>query len=1025
MKPITTLFCLMLLCLMLLITVPFATAQEKTGDGQVELPLNTYNDLVNSSRLPIKIPVPPPASYALGTATMTVNVAGVEPRATAEITVQLQIKVLEDGWTAIPVLAAGTPVSAASVDGSAVQLITTASGLAWGIDKKGSYTMQLTYKVDAARSDAGFSLGVPTPPGAAVNLTATLPGSGLDIAIIPSAGSKTQTYGSNTRITATIPATNGVQISWRRPTTEGHSVGRADYSGQLTGDAVNWRGEISVEVFSDDSITLDLLPRTTTLRDITVDGKKAPIMVHNNSFATLIKGRGQHLVVIGFQTSVTRSGGPPKVDLTIPQVPVSRVVLTLPGKKEISVSPASNVESRFANSKTTATVYIPMTSAVNFTWAEAVPEAIKAEVRANAGLYHLVHAEEGVLYVHALVTYEISRGETSSIVLEVPADVQVNRISSPSGAVADWRMNPSKDRREVTIFLDRKIEGELLLEILYDRSLSTGEQVATPLLSAPGAQRQRGMVALLASKDLTLKPLDEDALTRVGENQLPAFVREKVELTVAHTFKYVETTPNLVIETSKPERKQGRFDAQVDTLASLDVVTLRCSATIELNVKSGGIMDLALNLPSGVNLLSLAGPSIRTHTVNDEDSAQRIDVHFTQEMEGQFRLEVNYEHILVDSEASVEVPTISVRGAEVEQGRLAIEALSAVEVQATTTDSLLALDINELPQQLVLRTTNPILMAYKYVTAETPTRLVLTVTRHKVVDVQEAAIDEAHYRTLFTSDGLAVTTARFVVRNSRKQFLRIELPKDSEVWSAFVDGRPEKPALGEGGDADSVLIKIITSTRGFPVQLVYATSGSKIRGLGRLRSTLPSPDILVTHTRWDVYVPEGLSYGALSSNMEIELPGVLEKLETLSDEMMGASEDGARQRAVEPLRIAVPSDGWHYAFKKLYANQGDETAWFTLAYASGGGAKAGSWFSLIGTGLLWLGLGLLLKPHPSITRNISFAMLASGAIIMIITLGFLHVSATPAVVLSMLVILGHAARWIWQKRMEREIDQKF
>ncbi len=427
----------------------------------------------------------------------------------------------------------------------------------------------------------------------------------------------------------------------------------------------------------------------------------------------------------------------------------------------------------------------------------------------------------------------------------------------------------------------------------YDRSLAQDEAVAAPLLSASGVQRQRGMVALLSSKDLTLIPEDEGGATRVGENQLPAFVREEVELTVAHTFKYVETTPSIVIAASQPERKQGRFDAQVDTLVSLGEVTMRCSATIELNVKSGGITDLVLDLPAGVNLLGLAGPSIRTHTVASEAGAQRIDVAFTQEMEGQFRLDVEYERIMVDSEAAVEVPTIAVRGAEVEQGRLAVEALSAVEVQASTKTQLTDLDVNDLPQQMVLRTTNPILMAFKYVKAEQPSELVLSVTRHQVVEVQEAAIDQAEYTTLFTSDGLAVTTARFTVRNSRKQFLRVELPEGSTVWSAFVDGRPEKPALGEE-EINEVLIKIITSTRGFPVQLVYATDGEKIRGLGRLRPTLPRPDILVTSSRWDVYVPDGLGYGEPSSNMEIVVSGVRRDLDELAREMSDVQQDAAK-----------------------------------------------------------------------------------------------------------------------------------
>ena len=974
-----------------------AVAQE-TGlePGQVQLPLDQYNTLVDASRNPADPEAPAPADYALGTSTMSVSVATTQPLATAEIQLQLRVEVLEDGWVAVPVLPLGTPVTNATVDGRKIQLFATDRGLAWGAKKAGVYSLALGYKIDAAASGSGFTLAIPTPPGS----------------------------GSITRVTATAPPSAGIQISWRRPISDTHSVGRASYKGRAIGDAVTWSGEISVEVFTDETITLDLLPRSTTLREVSVDGRPAPIVINGSNFATIVKGQGKHTVAVSFQAPVDRSSGPPKVAVTVPPVPVSRFELTLDGRKEVSVTPASSVENKVSDATTRATVYVPMTSRVTFSWAEAVPDAVRAEVRANAGLYHLLHAEEGVLYVHAMVLYDITRGETSSMTLDVPPGVEVNRISSPSGAVADWRMGEADESgsREVTVFLDRKVGGELLLEVLYDRSLTQDESVPAPLLSSHGVQRQRGMVALLSSKDLTLKPEVEDGATRVVENQLPAFVREEVELTVAHTFKYVETTPSIVIAASEPERKQGRFDAQVDTLVSLGEVTMRCSATIEFNVKSGGIAALVLDLPSGVNLLGLAGPSIRTHTVAPEGGAQRIDVAFTQEMEGQFRLDLEYERIMVDTDADVEVPTIRVRGAEVEQGRLAVEALSAVEVRASTTTQLTDLDVNDLPQQMVLRTTNPILMAFKYVKAEQPSELVLSVTRHQVVEVQEAAIDQAVYTTLFTTDGLAVTTARFTVRNSRKQFLRVQLPEGSTVWSAFVDGRPEKPAVGDE-NSNEVLIKIVTSTRGFPVQLVYATDGEKIRGLGRLRPTLPRPDILVTSSRWDVYVPEGLSYADPSSNMEMVVAGVRRDLEALEREMADAQQDAAKQRAVEPLRIAVPTTGIHFAFEKLYANQGDESAWFALAYATGAGATAGRMLSLVGAGLLWLGLGLLLRPHSAIPGVVAGAGAALGMVVLVATIGFLHISSGPVVILSVIVILGHAVRWFldrWRRRLDEE-----
>ena len=171
----------------------------------------------------------------------------------------------------------------------------------------------------------------------------------------------------------------------------------------------------------------------------------------------------------------------------------------------------------------------------------------------------------------------------------------------------------------------------------------------------------------------------------------------------------------MVVKAVKPERKQGKFDAMVNTLISLSDVTIKGSASVEVNVKSGAIMEMQLVLPKDVNVLSLSAPSLRNHKVNATDGNQTIDLFFTQEMEGQFRIEIAYERILADTEADIAIPTLGVKGSEVEQGKIAVEALSAVEVRASSIKQLSSLDPSELPQQLVLKTTNPILLAYRYV----------------------------------------------------------------------------------------------------------------------------------------------------------------------------------------------------------------------------------------------------------------------------------------------------------------------
>ncbi len=1054
-----------------------APAQQSRGGvetgsqaaGTVELPREVYDRLIEAARNPTRLPKPAPASFALGHAEVSVD-ATTAPDGTvsAAVTVNLAIETLEDDWVLVPVLPAGTSVASAKVGGNAVQLVSAPAGLAWATRGRGKHQMRLEYRVDASGSEGGMSLALPMPAAASIRLTALLPGADLDASVIPAAGVALAQQGNRTQVRATIPSTQAVQLLWQTPLGDTHATSRARYTGTLEDDALTFEGSLDVEVFRDAAATLDLVPRSVTLRDVTVDGKPASILVRGDRFATLVRGRGAHTVKVVFQVPVEQGQGLPGVTVDIPAVPVSRFDLVLPGRKELVAEPATSVKSRFEDGQTRATVFAPMRSRVAFRWTEAVPEAVRTETRANASLYHAAWAEEGVLFVQALVRYEISRGEASVVQLTVPAGVQVDRIrdlqaGGDGQAVADWRTGPVEDgRRSVSIYLNRPLEGELVLAVDYDRPLPKDGPLTIPLVQAPVAQRARGMIALLQSRDLTLEPAPPtdatdaadaaDGATRVGENQLPALVREQLTLPVAHTFKYV-APPRLSVVPSVPERQAGKFDAAVDTLISLGEVTLEASATVEIDVKSGGIESLRLVLPAGVTLLGLTGPSIRAHTVlpqteggGSETASQYVDVAFTQAMEGQFRLEARYERILQAEANGVAVPTLAIEGADVEQGRIAVEALSAVEVQAAGAAHLTALDPGELPRQLLLRTSNPILLAYKYVRAVPRPALELAVQRHQLLGVQEAVIDQADYRTLLTRDGMAVTTARFVVRNSRKQFLRLTLPEGARVWSAFVDGQSEKPALasatespdeGRGGASDGasqVLLKIKNATDGFVVELIYEVPGPRLGGLGTVHATLPQPDILVTQTQWDVFLPADLRYGAPRTSMELTAEGVAVAADVLREEM-ALAQDGSGSS--EPLLIAVPTAGVRYSFTKLYANQRDDIPALKIGYASRHGASFGNWLTVLATLLAWLGFWAAVRlradrrgseqspPSWHAFRRMGLVLGVVGVAGVATLVGAFHLSVRPVLVTSFLVIacgaVAGVVRW-WRERRDAALD---
>jgi hypothetical protein len=979
-------------------------ALETDVGGQVQLPLAEYQQLLELAN---RLPTPAPSSYAVGQTVLDLRFREIDGLTGARVSAVVEVETFADDWTLVPLLGPGAALESASLNGVPVQLVQRSDGLFWLSESRRSATLRLTYHVDARFNDGAYIVSVPVPESAATRFAVLIPRSHIDLSIAPAANLTTSDPGNGTtQATGTLPTTPSMMISWRAVEEDAVVLSRAVYSGRAQGEAIRWQVQFAAEMLTDGERLVPLLATEITLVEARVDGEPAMILNREGHFSVRLSGAGQHKIELTFLSPISYPNGVPSTEFGIPLVPVSRFELDLPGQKGLQVSPTANVElDKNETGGTHATFHTRLSETLALSWMEAIPEDVDVTLRANAEVYQALHAAEGVLYGEATVRYEITRGEANTLSFSLPNAAQVNRITSSSAAIADWITEAGESgRTNVRIFLNRAVAGEFILNVSYETLLEQQpNQIGVPLLRALDVARQRGMVALVAGTELALMPESQLDMAEVGENQLPAFFRNQLEEVVLHTFKYHSKAAALVVNAITPERKQGKFNAQIDTLVSIGEVTLKGVASIENDVKSGVLRDLDLSLPADVNVLGVSGPSIRSHSIRNDGQAQQIHIEFTQEMDGQFRIEVNFERIMLDGVTEATVPRIEVPEADVEHGRIAIEALSALEVQAARVDQLSSLEINELPKQLVLKTTNPILLAYKYVRTDEPFSLLLKITRHKEIDVQVAAIDSAKYQTLFTRDGLAVTRARFDVRNSRRQFLRLSLPGESEIWSVFVNGRAQKPAFAsdDAGGARDVLIKMINSATTFPVELIYATQGPAISTFGNVSSHLPRPDMIVTHTNWDVYVPTGPRYSQPDSNMETLSSQLISAVKSVGAQVL--YEGMADVISGEPLRIELPTEGLLVRFSKLYANQSLEDARFSMRYVNQDAHRWGLWLSLLATLAIWGGIIMLGQSRQIGPAYLPQILIVSGAISAVMAIGGLEASVYPTATLALII----------------------
>jgi hypothetical protein len=143
--------------------------------------------------------------------------------------------------------------------------------------------------------------------------------------------------------------------------------------------------------------------------------------------------------------------------------------------------------------------------------------------------------------------------------------------------------------------------------------------------------------------------------------------------------------------------------------------------------------------------------------------------------------------------------------------------------------------------------------------------------------------------------------------------------------------------------------------------------------------------------------------------MDLVANGVQMTRETMQAEMAAMDRAATMPQQLQPLQIDVPSSGIHYAFEKLYANQAEEDASFSIPYTSDFGAAFGQAIALLGAALFWTGLWLAWRRSGPVTGRRALALAGGGLTLLLIPIGYLQTSVTPPLLLSAAVLLGALA----------------
>jgi hypothetical protein len=318
----------------------------------------------------------------------------------------------------------------------------------------------------------------------------------------------------------------------------------------------------------------------------------------------------------------------------------------------------------------------------------------------------------------------------------------------------------------------------------------------------------------------------------------------------------------------------AKIYAETINLISIEEDALRVTSRIKLNVLQNSITHIKAMMPEGYNILYINkrdGSRIRDWQITKTDNSSIVEIPFDAPVQGSFIFDILSEQLFVSKQPQIHFNGFRIFDATRETGYIGAEKKSTAEAAPTTFEKLDRIDIKDLPYELVSMSQRPLLFGYRYL--RHPFHLGMSITRHEELPTMGTVIDLASVITVALEDGKTLTRLNYTIRNTWKQFLKLELPPDSEVWTVYVASKRENASRNAEG---KIMIPLARSQskgeelQSFTVDVIYFSKGDPLGSWGNNSLRFPSADIMISKMLWSVYLPQDYSYLHFKGNVEKE-----------------------------------------------------------------------------------------------------------------------------------------------------------
>lgn len=772
-----------------------------------------------------------------------------------------------------------------------VRIKRSGAGYAVVVDRPGRYNVSASFLLPLAAADAQRvrSFRLPLPPALTNRVTATLPGTSLDVTAPSAIVSQTAEQDGKTTLTATLGPADSVDLRWRPSERRRDLEATVFYCTSSTllrlapGSATALHDigfEVAQGQLSDITITLPENMTVTQVLGESLGAWRFDPKTHQLEAKLTKPVAGAYRMLLTTQSPVDSlpyaiEAGSPRVDgakrqhATIGLVTAPQVYATMDD------APTAINEQDFARDAALLMLQVQRQSQVapeiRYACRLDEGESIRAtvrevlpEVRSSESASFVIE-EERLVYQSEFVV-AVSKAGVFKAQLRVPAGYDIDALSANGSTHWDEEPGAKADdaSRLITLHYPSRVSGDLPVRVRLSRAFTElAEKIDVPRIEAVGSLKHGGQVVVSATKGVRLSVADREGVSEVNPLELGI----RTPGVVAANQLRPDWSLSLAVEQVQP-----RITADTLHVAAVADGAVRHTVYLHYTLQHAGSKLFRVRVPDDAVGVRLVGPQIaRRSAVPGEPGLWEVELA-SKWYDRPYPLAVQYDTTYEADAATVQIDPVIAVATDLQRGHLSVLAGGRVEVGAAVeAGGMVRADARALPAKFGAGDLSESALCYRCPSAGYG----LTLNVRRLVDAQaaQATVEHTRLTTVLTADGESINRAQVQLRVGSKRYLETRLPKGGRLLALRVNARAAEPSTRTDATTKETIYLVplnesVGEEAAVLVDIVYTAppTSSTAAASGRLALEGPRFDLPLRDIQWSVYTPEGYVYDDFEGN---------------------------------------------------------------------------------------------------------------------------------------------------------------